>query len=216
MNQLQQGEKIMSSKIITSANPGNYQVLPYDGPQAGYIVPLLDAISDRIHNALAKTSQILAVPLIVRYPRAVKASPDNRCFGYFIDEYRRALNRDKRRLLHYVWCVEQHLSDNPHYHLLLIIDGNFMRHFALPPFEVNAIWGRALRCFYGYEGSANGLIHINECGFDNSALNHGQLIHRENTDLIQHVLEVCSYVAKIRTKLDADRVRSFGYSKITG
>ena len=206
----------MSSKIITSANPGNYNVLPYEGPQAGYITSLLDAVSDRIRDALNGTSQILTVPLIIRFPAAVRAVPDNRCFGYFIDEYRRTLNRNEKRLLHYAWCVEQHLSENPHYHLFLIIDGNAMRYFALPPFEANAVWGRALRCFYGYDGSVNGLIHVNEGSFNNITMNHGQLIHRGDDDLIQHVLEVCSYIAKIRTKLDVHRVRSFGYSKITG
>ena len=89
-----------------------------------------------------------------------------------------------------------------------------MRYFATPPFEANAIWGRALRCFYGYDGSPAGLIQVNEGGFDHITMDHGYLIHRGNDDLIQHVLEVCSYTAKIRTKLDAFRVRSFGYSKL--
>ena len=90
-----------------------------------------------------------------------------------------------------------------------------MRYFATPPFEANSIWGRALRCFCGYEGSVNGLIHVNEGGFDQIVMNHGYLIHRGDYDLIRHVLEVYSYVAKIRTKLDQFRVRSFGYSKLT-
>ena len=203
-------------KTITSDNPCGYNVLPYDGPGAGYITALLKAISDRIHDGLCRTSQILTVPLIVRYPQSIHATPDNRCFGYFIDEYRRRLNADEKRLIHYAWCVEQHLSDNPHYHLILILDGNIMRYFATPPFEANAIWGRALHCFYGYDGSSHGLIQVNEGGFDQIAMNHGYLIHRENNDLIQHVLEVCSYTAKVRTKLDAFRVRSFGYSKLAG
>ena len=201
-------------KIITSDNPGGYNVLPYDGPDAGYITALLKAISDRLYDGLCKASQILTVPLIVRYPQTIQAAPDNRCFGYFIDEYRRRLNADKKRLIHYAWCVEQHLSDNPHYHLILILNGNIMRYFATPPFEANAIWGRALRCFYGYDGSPDGLIQVNEGGFDHITMDHGYLIHRGNDDLIQHVLEVCSYTAKIRTKLDAFRVRSFGYSKL--
>lgn len=203
-------------KIITSGNPCGYNVLPYEGPDAGYITVLLKAISDRIHDGLCRTSQILTVPLIVRYPQSVHAEPDNRCFGYFIDEYRKRLNADERRLIHYVWCVEQHLSENPHYHLILVLNGNIMRYFATPPFEANAIWKRALRCFYGYDGSPDGLIQVNEGGFDRIVMNHGYLIHRGNDDLIQHVLEVCSYTAKIRTKLDAFRVRSFGYSKLTG
>lgn len=202
-------------KTITSNNPFGFNVLPYDGPEAGYITVLLNAISDRIHDGLRVTSQILTVPLIVRYPQSIQATPDNRCFGYFIDEYRRCLNADKKRLLHYVWCVEQHRSENPHYHLILILDGNIMRYFATPPFEANAIWGRALHSSYGYEGSVNGLIHVNEGGFDQIVMNHGYLIHRGDYDLIRHVLEVCSYVAKIRTKLDQFRVRSFGYSKLT-
>ena len=202
-------------KTITSNNPCGYNVLPYEGPEAGYITVLLNAISDRILDGLQSTSQILTVSLIVRYPQSIQATPDNRCFGYFIDEYRRSLNANRKCLLHYAWCVEQHCAENPHYHLILILDGNIMRYFATPPFEANAIWGRALRCFYGYEGSANGLIHVNEGGFDQIVMNHGYLIHRGNDDLIRHVLEVYSYVAKIRTKLDQYRVRSFGYSKMT-
>ena len=201
--------------IITSKNSHGYNVLPYDGPEAGYITVLLNAISDRIHDGLRVTSQILTVSLIIRYPQSIHATPDNRCFGYFIDEYRKCLNANRKCLLHYAWCVEQHLSENPHYHLILILDGNIMRYFATPPFEANAIWSRALRCFYGYDGSANGLIHVNEGGFDQIVMNHGYLIHRGNDDLIRHVLEVFSYVAKIRTKLDRFRVRSFGYSKLT-
>ena len=203
-------------KTITSNNHYGYNVLPYDGPEAGYITALLNAISDRIYDGLRITSQILAVPLIIRYPQVIHATPDNRCFGYFIDEYRRNLNANRKCLLHYVWCVEQHCAENPHYHLILILDGNIMRYFATPPFEANAIWSRALRCFYRYDGPANGLIHVNEGGFDQIVMNHGYLIHRGDSDLIRHVLEVTSYTAKIRTKLDAFRVRSFGYSKMMG
>ena len=216
-------------KIIMPADTEKYNLLDYDGINAGYRADILEAISLRIDDALKHHSQILTVPLVIRYPESVQASisehwekqrspgkhyRSNPCFNYCLEVYRKAMNSQEKRLLHYVWVMERKFSANPHYHLILILNGNLMRYFAIPPFEAAQIWKRSLACFHGYIGTGAGLIHVSTGSYNDMAMKHGYLIHRDDTDMLHHVLQHYSYFAKVNTKLDSPHVRCFGASTL--
>ena len=218
-----------SPKIITAADQTNYNLLDYDGVNAGYRTDILDAINQRMKDALQHHSQILTVPLVIRYPESIQAEisahwnqqrkPEkhyrsNPCFNYFLENYRKALNTNEKRLLHYVWVMERKYSINPHYHLVLILNGNLMRYFAIPPVEATKIWRRSLACFHGYIGTGVGLIHVSSGSYNDMAMKHGYLIHRDNADMLHHVLQHYSYFAKVNTKMDDPHVRCFGASTL--
>lgn len=216
-------------KIIMPADADKYNLLDYDGANAGYRADIVDAITQRMEDALTHHSQILTVPLVIRYPESVQSAisthweqqrktgkhyRSNPCFNYFLEVYRKAMNAHEKRLLHYIWVMEKKCSINPHYHLILILNGNLMRYFAIPPFEVTKIWKRALSCFHGYIGTGAGLIHVSAGAYNDMAMKHGYLIHRSNTDMLHHVLQHYSYFAKVNTKLCDPHVRCFGASTL--
>ena len=216
-------------KIIMPTDPDSYSLLEYDGINAGYRTDILDAITQRIEDGLTHHSNILTVPLVIRYPESVRAEisthweeprepgrhyRSNPCFNYFIEIYRKSINSKEKKLLHYVWVMEKKYSLNPHYHLVLILNGNLMRYFAIPPVEVTEMWRRALACFHGYIGTGVGLIHVSAGAYGDMVMKHGYMLHRGNTEMLHHVLRHYSYFAKVNTKPDTPHVRCFGASKL--
>ena len=59
-----------------------------------------------------------------------------------------------------------------------------------------------------------GLIHISAGSYNDMTMKHGYLIHRDNTDMLHHVLQHYSYFAKVNTKMDDPHVRCFGASTL--
>ena len=202
----------MSNKTIVNSNdPNGYLLLPYDGPDAGYRVSILDRIRERLDESLDQHSHVLAVMLAIRFPQALSAELNNHCFQYFIEEYRRILNAHGYDP-HYIWVAEKDASMNHHYHLLLLLNGSRIRYFQTPPEEASAVWSRALSRFYGYGGSMKGLIHVGEV-MQNQFSCHGYVIPRDNPDMQKFALEHFSYFAKVHSKICfPDKVRSFGAS----
>lgn len=200
-----------TDKIIKELIFEDFPLLPYDGPEFGYRESILRKIKERLEEALTLTSQCLAVRLVIRFPEDLVASPDNDCFQYFLEEYRRSL---KDKLIHYVWVRERHSSHNHHYHLLLLFDGNLMRYFAYQYMPTN-LWLRSIAIFYNIESANRGLIH--QCSGDNYIsgvkLNHGIMVHRDNHALTQAVYQICSYFAKVYSKGSSPKnIREFGVS----
>jgi len=197
---------------ITNQHPWQYNLLPYNGINPGYRTEILDRIAERLIESLQLHSQVLTVPLVIRFPTAIIASPDNNCFQYFIEEYRRCL-RDHGFDPHYVWVTEKSQSLNQHYHLILMLNGNKIRYFSTPPVEALHLWGKALQRYYGYNGSPDGLIHV--CCTDNQSVfpEYGCIIHRGDIEALQRIQTIYSYYAKVNTKgFTENRVREFGAS----
>lgn len=198
---------------ITPANPNDYFVMPYKGLYAQYRTDILERIRERMNYSLQQHSQVLGVMLTVRFPQELNATPNNVCFQYFIEEYRRILFTHEYDP-QYIWVAEQNESQNHHYHLLLFLNGNKIRYFSLPPLEANEIWYRALKHFYEYTGSVEGLIHVGEA-VRNQVSSHGYMIPRNNPDMQELTLTHFSYFAKLYSKIDiGNRVRVFGASQL--
>lgn len=199
----------MTDSITTGNTYRNYPLLPYDGPGAGYFTSILDRIIDRLEHMLDRHSQVLVAHLIVRYPVCVQADESNACFQYFIEEYRRFLATAAYDP-HYVWVREKHVSPNPHYHLLLFLNGNEIRYYHSTE-KADALWGYALCRRFQTEIPPSGLIHAvpSSSGFFSTT------VPRNNPSVRVQVLQVASYLAKVNTKGDAGRgVREFGSSVI--
>ena len=201
---------MIKSPIVTGSEFNGYPLLPYEGPNAGYYSGILKIIQDRMEDALARTSQVLIVRLVVKLPSVIQGS-DNSCFQYFIEEYRRAIGS---KLIHYVWVREQHGSHNPHWHFLLYYDSNRLR-FLKDLLQLNRFWQRALEKHYAFYGNARGLIHMCDAGINGIQMNHGVVVHRDNPAMIDEILKICSYLAKINTKGSAPKnVREYGSSQL--
>lgn len=191
--------------IITGNSYRGYPLLPYDGPGAGYHQAIQDRIIDRFEFMLGQHSQVLWVHLIVRFPISVQAPEDNHCFQFFMEEYRRFLSRQGLGP-HFVWVREKHDSHNPHYHLLLWLNGNAIRYY-LSPEKADYFWHFILERTFGAPIPKHGLIEVAP-----SALgNHGVLIASTDEPLKQTMIQYSSYFAKLNTKGRTEkRIREFG------
>lgn len=180
-----------------------------------YYSDILQKIEERFDASLEAHSQVLQVMLTVRFPRAIQPEYDNNCFQFFIEEYRRCLSNqgyDPR----YVWVREKTNETNRHhYHIVLFLDGNRIRYMANLN-EANKYWQRALYKFYGYPGSAVGLIHIHGGCFDGINMNNGICVNRINQALQQECIMRAAYIAKTYSKeLDSPYgVRGYGCSQL--
>ena len=111
----------MRHNILLNDTTGYYQLQEYIGPNPGYRKEILDRIKERLDFTLACHSQVMTVPMVIRFPEGLQSTPDNNCFQYFIEEYRRRLSKHGFGP-HYVWVTEQNLSCNRHYHLIWFQD----------------------------------------------------------------------------------------------
>ena len=204
----------MSRKRIINGNQyGGYPLLEYDGVNPGYYQTILDKMIKRLAFMLERHSQVLAVRLVVRFPVEVTANADNGCFQYFMEEYRRYLKL-KDFDPQYVWVREQASSHNPHYHVLLLLNGNKIRYYRYPA-RANEIWSGALFKYYGQDCRCNGLIEVCSAGYDGIAMNHGIRLSRDNEALTQEAYRICSYLAKANTKGNTPKnIREFGASML--
>ena len=199
----------MKIQIISGGTFKGYPLLAYDGPDTGYREDILQRIKERLEESLQQTSKVLVVRLVIRLPQVVRSDGSNDCFQYFIEEYRRVLVHN---LLHYVWVREQHLSHNPHWHVVLFLNGNEIRYFKYT-YQAEYFWSLALRRFYGYSDCVNGLVHICHGGYQGVRMNHGIMVPRDNLAMRAEVFKACSYLAKIYTKGNAPKnVREHGSS----
>lgn len=148
----------MTHSITTGNACRNHPLLPYDGPGAGYFTGIMDRIIDRLEHMLDRHSRVLVAHLIVLYPVCVKADEDNASFLHFIEEYRRFLAMTGYDP-HYVWVREKHVSPNPHYHLLLLLNGNQIR-YCRSTEKAGVLWGCALSSRFRTEIPPSGLIHM--------------------------------------------------------
>lgn len=106
----------------------------YDFPVQTAHGPLIANYLDTTHRvmtqALQAHSRILAVPLTLRYPKAMSSdqlSPHNTAmsdFLNFLDWELGLINLTHSADMRHIWGREQDTSDKPHYHVWLFFNGN--------------------------------------------------------------------------------------------
>lgn len=184
-----------------------YPLLPYDGPGAGYHQVIQDRIIDRVEFMFGRFRLVLWVHLVIRFPTEVQAPEGNGCFQFFMEEYRRYLAAQGFHP-HFVWVREKHESHNPHYHLLLLLNGDKIRYY-LSPEKADYFWNLTLERTFGVSVPKHGLIEVAPSEFGN----YGVLISSANESLKRTMIQYSSYFAKLNTKGEAGkRVREFGCS----
>lgn len=189
-------------------NRGKSDDLPVKENIQGKLTELLDHMTD-------KHSKVLPVRFDLEYPEDMTAPQSNRdisrCMAKICQKYsRQGLDP------HYFWTREQNDSHNPHYHCILLLNGNKVRSFH-HVYETSAsLWGSTI----GSE--QKGLVHHcttykDEDGNERFGDN-GTLLCRTDPDFkekFQKVHHHHSYLAKENTKAaPKDGLRDFGMSQI--
>lgn len=163
----------------------------------GCIISILDKYERMLAYMLANHSKVMQVRFDVRYPRDGSVIPDGRHIYAFNYNLTRKLKRERigghltdPQLLA---VMEQDSSPHPHYHYVLLVNGNAREHyFTLLKDVVEPLWQRALNTRH------EGLVSFCDAHGPN-----GLMISRSSSDAVQKIQECsyqASYIAKIRSK----------------
>ncbi|NYS59685.1 YagK/YfjJ domain-containing protein [Vreelandella salicampi] len=110
----------------------------YDMPVNTAHGPLIENYLNKAHTvmnqALNAHSRLLAVPVLLRYPKAMPAD-QLRIHNLVISRFVDFLNWELGLIelshdpdMRYIWCREQDTSDKPHYHMVLLFNGHALQH----------------------------------------------------------------------------------------
>ena len=161
----------------------------YQGEKAyqGFYINILERSIDLLKTKLAKHSQVLVIRLDIHFPEMMQAENNNEAFQYFIEEYSRYL-RNQGFDPSYLWCKEKNTnSANFHYHLFFLLNGNRIR-YVKNLAKADEIWMRVLQLPKRIEG----LIYCPE--------NNQVMVKRDDSVMINTVIERLSYLAKVHSK----------------
>lgn len=163
----------------------------------GCLTAILDNHLGKLGYMIAKHSKVMQVRFDLHYPKDGSVLPSPQHIYDFNYNFKRKLQREKISGGHKVdpqiiWVEEQHTSPHPHYHYLLLVNGNAKR-------DYHAIVREALRIWKQTLGTENSGV-VNFC--DDKEQN-GLMVER-GSPYFQLQLGQCtyqgSYIAKISSK----------------
>lgn len=203
-----------------------WQDLPVNTAHGPLIDNYLDKAYSVMNQALNAHSRLLAVPVLLHYPKALPAGQlliHNRVMSRFIRFLQWELglialshNPDMR----YIWCREQDTSDKPHYHMVLFFNGNALQHLGTlsaymdgsdEAYSGDCLYHRLVRAWAWAIGwpleEMKGLVDIttnsmtrNVCVFP---------LHRQQKAMIRELFFAISYLCKAYSKPIGQGVHCF-------
>lgn len=184
---------------------------------------IMDVIENTCDRMTERFSRVLCVRIDVRFPADYPHDGLNREIGDMTKRLREGLGFHGIEV-QYIWTREQKTSENPHYHLMVFVDG----HEVTSPYRIfsaaERLWGNIIGV------SARGLI--DHCNHDHNGIAayngimllrprdkaSGQEFDEQSQEFDNsraYVLSRASYLAKTHTKGNAPyRVREYGYSQL--
>jgi len=158
----------------------------------------------------------------VHLPEEKTFHEPDKLFVRFISDYIKELSRPKKRIGKktilglspmYVWAREQKKSDNPHWHVWLILNGDYIQNINYPLETAERCWARKL------EQQGRGYIHWCTKGRDGQPQKNGiKLIRDKGSELrcnMSEAFEQFAYMAKPHTKDQTPmNVNAYGCSMI--
>ena len=178
-----------------------------------YRTDILNPLTNLFNGYVDEHSKTLVVRFDLHYPATYPMVTNNACLSeliaYITKKYQRWGLSPK-----YFWVMEQAHSHNPHYHVVLFLDGQKVRSYSHVFHAVEDAWSRALGvdvsgCIH-HCNSYNGAIDMNRNGLQIRRCDGEELFHTQQ----QAVYNQISYLAKEDTKAERnDGLRNFGMSR---
>jgi len=154
----------------------NTFINPTTNPQYSYRNEILTTLETMLKFYTKQHSKCLIVRFDVHYPSGYPFPYSNAdissCMAYVIKKYKRQ-GLDP----YYLWVREQHTSSFPHYHCVLLLDGQKVMSYRHVFTTVEKAWSNTLG---GYPVS--GCVHY--CVDDSSIDANGKMIRRDVTSEI--------------------------------
>ena len=204
---------------------------------AWHDLPVMDAYAPLIANYLEKThrvlsqalkahSRLLAVPVLLRYPKAMHADQlliNNQvisrffhCMNWQLGLMAFSHNPDMRN----VWAREQHKSDKPHYHVWLLFNGHALHRSGIlnayitgrdEAYDGNGLYHHIVRAWSHAIGwpleDMKGLAHISAHNITNEVRTF--YLHKKDKAKLRDLFFHMSYACKAYSKPIGQGVHCF-------
>lgn len=166
---------------------------------------ILNVIQQHLDSMLARHSKLFIIMLTIRCPADYNKSDSySKIFNTFIEAFIR-FERRRYRDVEYIWRIERDTSAHPHWHLVLIYNGNDTQSYHDHLQHANHYWSRCVS-----DNQGLGLIHV-------SMPIHGQQggykINRGDYRSINDCFCWMSYIAKIGSNF-SNKTKNYGYSAL--
>ena len=189
----------------------SHDVIAQLSSEWNYLDNILVRIIQLLNLYIERHGKVLVVRFDVRYPQSYPGIYTNSHISAFraklIQKYRRQ-GLDP----YYMWAREQKTSSHPHYHCVLLLNGNLVKSYSHVFENAKILWSSTIK------DSTPGLIHhCNEHPWTPGYRN-GIMIIRCSPDAqftYNAVVTQLSYLAKMADKRDyGDPWRNFGMSEL--
>ncbi len=163
---------------------------------------ILEKYDSRMEDMFNRHSKVLQVRFDLRYPQDGSVSPIPEHIHDFNYNLKRSLSRKKVAGGHdvdpqLIWTREQKDSEHPHYHHLLLANGNAVRNYYPIVQKAEELWSRTI-------GSDQpGLVHYCDKSSNGVPNKNGIMVrkgHAAESEQIDECYHQASYLAKERDK----------------
>lgn len=204
-----------------------YQNLDVQSQQGALITNFLKATYRVMSHARNNCSRTLAIRMDLHYSAKMQPSAIHTCnivMSNFLYYLRRELDNAQIKYPHamrYVWCREQNSSSKPHYHLLLLLNGNAYRSIGDMRQSVGGgyfgqnLFHRIMRAWSQAIGwpiyDSQGLVYIAREPTSGQCQTYH--FHRDDEMTFARVFHDASYMCKAHTKPIAQGIHCFEGSR---
>ena len=178
-----------------------------------------------MNQARRANSRTFAIRIDLRFPEAMSVSSllldSNAAISKFLTNLGWELALVKTKYPHdmrYVWCREQKNSDKPHYHVLLLFNGNALQSLgplsayagkgATEAYAADTLYPRIVRSWEAVIGcppeQMGGLVNVSKDRRSKEIITFH--FHRDDQATFEQLFEAASYMCKAHTKPIAQRV----------
>lgn len=200
-----------------------YRDVPLIPTHAPYVVEYLDRLIATVDRSIADCKKVFAVRVDLRLPVLMigQSAYDNRVIEAFFKSLKAKLKAEHKRRsqtaqyvsrcpVRYVWAREQVNAEQPHYHVLLLLNGNFFQSLGDMDYQSNYLSGFVAKAWQSALGipaeMTFPLVHFpKNCIYKVSGIAD---VERES------LLQRSSYFCKHQSKDINDGQHNFGVSRL--
>ena len=174
-----------------------------------YISAMTTEIQSRLDYALSKHSKVMVVRYDLAFPSDILYDGHGMFIRSFLNKLRQNLRRRDLDPID-LWVREQNSSINPHFHCVVLLNGNkVQRLYAVLPL-IERLWASTIGDY------RPGLVHYCLTNYDGSKSINGCRLTRHDKELYAQCQDWLNYMAKAYSKGNAPpHMREYGGSRLT-
>ncbi len=149
-----------------------------------YRSDIMNKFDEKLDYMVKRHCKVYVMILLVRFPDGIKFNKPKELFSDFIATLSRYIRRQGIDFQRVAVC-EQAYSENPHFHVMFMLDGNKVQSPYAVAVKADELWGLRL----GISGTT-GLVDYRNQKIGNDGLTNGQMLVR-NADNFSYIYEQC-------------------------